>query len=212
MTGLYIILAIVALLIFILFLPIRVYASYFDSVCVYLRICGISFPIYPSKKRRKALRKSQQKKKKSSDFAVSATTQQKKKGLTQHLQSFRLYLRVLKKIEERLRGAFKIEILEMYASVSTGDAASTAILYGAVSQGFSYILAITDAFLRTKYSVKNICVIPNYTGTDSEFKIKIKLSSCLFYLLRTAIYTFFVFNTEKTKEKNTVPTEDDKNG
>ena len=148
MTALYIILAITAFLLFLLFLPIRVYISYNGNICVYLSVLFFRFPLYPRKK--KSASKKRRKRKTAQASASEQAPKEQKKGFSYYLSTFRLFLRVLKKIEVKLRGAFKIEIKEMYASVATGDAASTAIVYGVLSQGFSYALALADNFLKTK--------------------------------------------------------------
>ncbi len=210
--ALYIILAVLAFFALLLIIPIRIYAFYSGSVGVYLSILGIRFSLYPRKKGHGKKKKGTKRKQNTTKKTHSAKEKSEEKGSSPHLKNFRLFLRILKRIEKRLRRAFKIKVLEMRATVATGDAARTAILYGIVSQGFSYILAIADNFLRTGYSEKNIGVIPDYTGEESSFRIRIRLSSNLFYLLGAGIHTALAFLTEKTNLKNTVKTEDQKNG
>ena len=210
--ALYIILAVLMLFALILFLPIRIYAFYTGKINVYLSILGIRFSLYPRKKGYAKKKKGTKRKKGAAPKAPAVKEKSEEKGFSRHLKKFRLFLRILKRIEKRLRRTFKITVLEMRAVVATGDAASTAIMYGMVSQGFSYILAIADNFLKTRYSSKNIDVIPDYTGEKTSFRIRIRLSSSVFFLLSAGIYTALAFLTEKTKLKNTVETEDRKNG
>ena len=210
--ALYIILSVLAFFVLLLVLPIRIYAFYNGKVGVYLSVLGIRFSIYPRKKKFGQRKKGSKRKKSASTKAPATAEKGKEKGFSDHINNLRLFLRILKRIEKRLRRAFKITVLEMRATVATGDAASTAILYGIVSQGFSYILAIANNFVRMGHSAKNIGVIPDYTGEKSSFRIKIRLSSSLFYLLGAGIHTAFAFLKEKTNLKNTVQTEDQENG
>ena len=209
--ALYITLAVLAFFALLLLLPIRLYALYNGRAEVYLSVLGIRFSLYPSKKG-KGKKKKGTKSKKGAAQKAPILEKKEERGFSRHLKTFRLFLRILKRIEKRLRKSFKITVLEMRAAVATGDAASTAILYGVISQGFSYILAIADNFVKTKYAAKNIEVIPDYIGTDSSFHIKIRLSSNLFYLVGAGIHTAFAFLTEKTNLKNKIQTEDQKNG
>ena len=164
------------------------------------------------KRKRKSKKNKAKKKAKKSSGSHAAEKESEKKGFSYYLRTFRLFLRIFKRIEDKLCRSFKITVLEMKASVATGDAASTAILYGVISQGFSYALALADNFIKTKYSNKNIYVVPDYTGTDSVFRIKIKLSSSLFHLIGTGISAAFAYLKERNNTKNKTQSEDQKNG
>ncbi len=211
MTALYIILAILAALLLLLLLPVRIYLFYDGKVCAFLSVFGFRVPLYPRKKKSKAAKR-KRKKKKSLPHSTQKEKTGTKKNFSYYTKNFRLFLRILGKVQKKLRGAFKIEILSMRATVATGDAASTAILYGVISQGFSYVLALADTFWRTKYSPRNIYLAPDYTAEKTEFKIKIRLSSNLFYLIGAGMHTILTFLKEKTKSKNTVETEKNEDG
>lgn len=212
MTALYIIFTVLAVLLLLLLLPIRIYLSYDGSVCAFLSVFGIRFPLYPRKKRKGKTKKAARKKKKSASPPTHKEQEKAKSGVSRYLKNFRFFLTLIQKIQKKLRGAFKIEILRMRATVATGDAASTAILYGVVSQGFSYVLALADTFLKTKYSPENIYLAPDYTAEKTDFKIKIRFSSNLFHLTGAAFHTILTFLKEKNKSKNTVKTEENEHG
>ena len=133
MIALCIVLSALALLSLLLFLPIRIYATYNERVCVYLSFLGVRFSLYPRAKKTRI--KGKRRKKKSVSHAPVKRKEGEKKDFAYYTKTFRLFLRILRRVEKKLRRSFKITVLEMRASLATGDAATTAILYGAVSQG-----------------------------------------------------------------------------
>ena len=210
MTAPWIILGIALFLLLVLLFPIRVILTYDENVSVVLSLLGIRIPLFPrkhrkSKHRRKGARtkKHLEASKKDKDASI------KKKS--DRLSTLKLFLRVLKRIQKKLRGSFTVRIKRMYASIATEDAAKTAILYGVVTQAFSYALAASEEFLKMKYRERDIVIITNYLESESHFDVKIVFASNPFLLIRIALKALFAVYLTNSTPKNDI-TEEHKDG
>lgn len=217
MTALYIIAGIALLLLLLLLLPVHLTIRYDGTrLSVRLYVLFLRFSIYPKRKRvrekdfskaavekrkkkqaKKALKKSERARRKA---------QAKPKGKKDVLSTVRLILHILKGCYPRIARAFRIRVCELRAVIATEDAAKTAILYGAVSQATAILLEVCDRFLWSKRSEKHIEVIPDFCGTESSFRARIRFNSCLFRLLRLAIVAGITFLKHKIQNKNKVQT------
>lgn len=63
----------------------------------------------------------------------------------------------------------------IYVRVATGDAAETAVLYGAVSGAVTYLLAILDRITLLHVKEKTVYVFPDYLADSSAADIRIVL-------------------------------------
>lgn len=205
MTALWIILSVLFVLLFLLFLPIRITLTYNGDVSARLSVLGIGPSLYPKRKRTASRKKRRGRKPKISKGHKAP--QKKKKTVADHIRTAKFFLTVLGRMQKKLRASFRIRIVRMHASIATGDAASTALLYGVVSQSFAYALSLAGHFLKTSYRAKDICVFADYLGSDSRFDVKIIMSSNLFLLGTAGIKTLYVMYTSKTNEKNQVTEE-----
>ncbi len=208
MTALYIILGIAAFLLFLLFMPIRVHVSYDGDIRLKLSVAFLSFLLFPRKKkvsiryyskknmekrRKKALKKAQKEERKRKKTPPPPPVPPKKKTIKDHLRMVKLILLILKKVQKRARGAFKLHISHFCAVLATGDAASTALLYGTVSQSCAYLLALSEGFIKTTYRTKNIVIVPDYCGNETKFLIRLHLTTDIFHLLMLAFSALFAY-------------------
>ena len=78
--------------------------------------------------------------------------------------------------------------------VATGDAASTAILYGSISQALSYLVATLDSITNLD-SLKrsDILIYPDYLSDKLEAKINLTFSIRLIGVVDTALRSLFRF-------------------
>ena len=127
----------------------------------------------------------------------------KKKTVKDYLKILRQVIYILKRIQKRARAAFRIEVRELDAVIATGDAASTAIAYGAVSQAVSYLLALTDAFIKTHYRNKHIAVTPDDLGSESTLSIHIVLRTNLLRVIGLGFTTLFAYLASRKKNFKT---------
>ena len=215
-TFCYVLFGILSILLLLLLFPVRLTISYDTDFRIYLTFFGIPLLRYPkkervrfsdydktkvNKKKKRLLRKEKRKKN---------AAAKDKRSPRDILHTAKLVLRILKQTYPKLQRAFRLRICRLYAVVATEDAAKTAVLYGAVSQSFAYILALCEEFLVCRRSQKSVRVIPDFCQTDCTVRIKIRLVSNLFRLLRFSLAAVMAFFKLKTQDKkHTVQTEGD---
>jgi hypothetical protein len=110
---------------------------------------------------------------------------------------------ILSTFFDRFAKFLTVRAVRLKIGVATGDAASTAILYGVVVQSVAYLLELIDNITHLKslrYSDLN--VYPDYTSESFTADIKIVLTlpvwCTLSLLFRTGIYSI---DKDKDKEK-----------
>ena len=188
-------------LLLLLLLPIRVRLRYGkEGFSVRLFVIGIPFSLYPAGRRVKRKKKSaprQSARKKS-----EAPIEKKTKGLKDYIRLLKLVYRVLSRIQRRFRRSFSVRVKRIYVSVGTGDAASTAIAYGAISQCVSYVLSVADGFLKTRYDKNSVCVIPNYLQERYDFSLHIALCTNPLRLITLGLLTLFAMLGARQKQDN----------
>ncbi len=217
MTALCIILGIVAFILFLLFVPIRLKISYDQDIKLKLSVLFVSFLLFPRpkkvrlrhyskksmlKRQKKAEKKAKKEAAKRKKTPPPPPTPKKKKTIKDHLRMVKLIVLILKKVQKRARGTFKLRISHFYALLATGDAASTALLYGGVSQSCAYILALSKGFIKTSYKAKNICIIPDYCGNETKFFIRLSLRTDIFHLLMLAFSALTAYISSQKTLKN----------
>lgn len=179
MTGLYIVLGIILLIFLLLSLPILIFASYNQDGPL-IKISWFFIPLYNSSKPKKP-----KKKKKKGKKPVNNHTDDVKKGLFASLKQkgvedtadflqnlFREIFTLLGHSEKSI----KIKRFSVDISVSSQDAAQTALLYGGLCAGIypvcSFILK------KIKHNNKNITISvrPDFDKTVCEYDVKILLA------------------------------------
>ena len=204
----YILLAIFLLLLLLLITKIKVYLCYDDSLRVYAEFLFFKFNIIPSKQRKKKKKKS---KKSNSTKANtpsnvksnSVTNNSKEKSAIQKLFDVReALLALIKKFFKRLH--FRFIVLKV--NIGTDNAATTAILYGAVNQGVSYLLESLKSISKVDItSNSDISINADFLSQKSDFKAKIVLYLHVASLIHVGIHAIIThFKIKSTKE--------DKNG
>lgn len=212
MTALCVIFTVIALVLFLLFLPIHLKISYDGELSLKLSVLFLVFKLYPrqkkislryyskknmDKRRRKEERKNRKAPKKAKQ--ISPQPPPKKKTVKDHLRTLKLILMILKKTQKRVRGAFRLRISRFYVLVATGDAASTALLYGGVSQSCAYILALIEKTIKTSYKKQDVIIVPDYRGNETKFFIKLQLRTDILHLLAAALSALIAyFSSQKT--------------
>ena len=98
------------------------------------------------------------------------------KGKPDVIYILKFILNLFKNFGEHYAAKFKVHILKLDVTVATGDAASTAILYGAVSQAAGYLIEFlknsTDLTI-PRFAKLNIGT--DFCGETTQFDVKIKV-------------------------------------
>lgn len=145
-----------------------------------------------AKKEKKEEKKRQKKEKQ----AVKAAKKKKKKGAAPEKAvppkkkrslkaSLRLVIRLVKLLLDKFGKHLRIKVKRLRLTVATGDAASTALVYGGVSQSVAYLLALLNRFSRLKVKKNSLSVGADFLSEKTTADIKISLSISLAGLIAT---------------------------
>ena len=176
-----------------LLLRVRVVITCREQVCVQLHILCLHFTLYPrrrrlklrqySKKRlAKAERKAAKKAKKKAGHTKKAPEQ--KRTLRERIALVRAISAALIR---RTSKHLKLHAARLHIRVATGDAASTAILHGAVCASLSHLLAGLDRVTVLDAASPDVCVEPDFTAERSSVDVKIIFSIRVFAVIATAL-------------------------
>ena len=174
MTGIYILLGIILFFTFLLSLRANVRLEFQDELLLSISVLGIKIKLVPGKdkpvnykdytykkhqkrlekKRLADLKKAEKKKekaeakKKKKEQRKSETAEQKKARKNHPKRSVSdwidIAVSVLAVFFEKFSKRLHIKVARLKVNVATGDAASTAILYGAIIQSVAYLIEILD--------------------------------------------------------------------
>ena len=170
--GIYILLGIILFFAFLLSLKANVRLEFQDELILSISVLGIKIKLVPGKnkpvnykdytykkhqkriekKRLADIEKAEKKKKKSEskkkEQRKSETAEQKKARRSQPKRSVSdwidIAISVLSVFFDKFSKRLHIKVARLKVNVATGDAASTAILYGAVIQSVAYLIEILD--------------------------------------------------------------------
>ncbi len=244
MTGLYILLGIIAFFAFILSLKVNVRLEFKDEMILSISVLGIKIKILPGKgpkpinykdytyeKHQKRLEKEQlaaQKKaeKKKTKAAAKKKKKEERKAETKEQKKARknhpkrsisdwvnIGVGVLAIFFEKFTRHFHIKIARLKVNVATGDAASTAIMYGAIVQSVAYVIELlqritnVDGLEKADISV-NADYLSEKTSLDLCFVFSMRvwhLFDILFGIIGRAIKRFIATSPESQSAPSQVP-------
>ncbi len=208
MTGVIVILAIAAFIALLLSLKAVIVVSYAEDVAVVLRIGAIPIRITPRKKKKVKLsayserkrkkkeaeerKKLEKKRQKKADKRKKEKTKPKKESKKSLKETINLVCALLKVAVGRFAKHLRIRVAKLHVSVATGDAASTAVAYGAIVQSASYLAALLDRANKLDAPAKaDVMICADYlsekTHADVEIGFSLRLWQMLDVLLRTGI-------------------------
>ena len=125
------------------------------------------------KQARKAAKKATKKKKRQSQHKGGEQGSAPKRTLREKIRLVRALAAVLiRSTHKHLR----LHAARLHVRVATGDAATTAVTYGAVSASLAYLLAGLDKVTRLKAQPPDVAVTADFLGERSLADIKIVFS------------------------------------
>ena len=215
----YLIPLIIALVIvFLLFLKIRICLSYEDEFVVKVKVLFFNISIIPKKEKKikpknyslKKLQKRQDKLKKKNQKTEQKAQKHKDEHPKDKATKIKDILELIKIILNNVLSPFgkylKIEILKLYVKIATNDPSKTAIIYGGVSQTASYIIEwlsnITNVDVKKKESIN---IFADFLSDKSEAAINITLGLRVWHLFSISFKFAFAFlknNLNKQKEQS----------
>ncbi len=222
MKGLLIAAAIIA---FILLFKVKITIAYADEVALTVTLLGIPIRILPAKQKKvrvwrynlRRMRKKDAKrraglKKKAQADAVKAAQKKQRKAEQKEAKKgqpkaplgeiITMVLELVKVVFSRFGRHLRIDVTRLRLVVATGDAAQTAILWGAICPAVGALLEILDRITNLR-TVKNcdIDVVPDFAADTFRADICIAFSLRVWHLFDIAFRALFSF----IKHKPNVP-------
>lgn len=183
MIALYIILGITLLIGLILVLRVRLVINFDDDLCVYLSFLFFTYRIYPEKPKKSKSKRRKSKKSKNTKAEASTKSEEPKKEDTVVSKLWAIRKVLLTTIEKFL-GKVHFKFVKLNAVVGCENAAATALLYGAVSQGVAYLIEVLDNISNVDISKRSeISVKSDFVSQKSSLDGKIVLYISVVHLL-----------------------------
>ena len=236
MPALNVIIVIVLFFAFLLSLKATVTIAYCGEVTLFVRVLFLKIKILPAKKKKypksmsakkmrklkekQAKKEAAKKKKKAEKKAAKelekqekikakaeGTVKKEKKSPGEILDIVSLVANLLKQVIGKFFGHLRIKIARIRLKIATGDAATTAITYGAVTQAINVLFPIIDNIKTVKTPVnKDIDISADFCSDETEIDIELSfaLRVChLFHVLGAALGQLikYIFKTVKRKIK-----------
>ena len=207
--------AVLVLVAFLLSLRVRFCIRAGESVVLELKILFLHLRLYPKKKKidprdysprriERAKKKDAKKNaKKAAKRAKKASKHQKKQ--TDADGSVKLTLRdkvalvraLCAVLIRRTHKHLRLHAAKLHVCVATGDPATTAITYGAVSQSISYLLAGLDQVTHLKAAEPDVSVFADFLAEKPRIEANIIFSIRVWGALATALPVLFTYLNKK---------------
>lgn len=225
MKGWIIFLSVVAIIWLIGMISANVVLTYDNKLSVYIKVLFLKFRITPKvikkpnpskytakkyakmlEKQAKAEEKKAKKKKTGSTAVTGAKSNAKKKGpgsLEDIVELVDLVLELVKRLLASFGKHLRITAARMRIKVATGDAATTAIAYGAVCQSVAYIVEILHNI--TNFKVKkndDINVVADFAADKSELDLKLIFRLRVWHVFAMLFAVLNGYIIKKLKNKN----------
>lgn len=212
MTALIIILAIVILIALLLSVKVVLRITYADSLAIYLKILFVKIRLYPSKKREKKYphsmsrrkakkikdslegkKKLSKKKKQKKDKKDKPDKEEEAPDLISIVSIVTSFVKSFLKV---FAGSVRLKFSRLKIVVASEDAATTAITYGAVTQGINVLFPLLEGIKNVKKlpPKKELSVRADFLSdtpsVDIDVNIYIRVGGALKALLIAAARTF----------------------
>lgn len=193
--------------------------EYADELALSVRVLFIKINILPKKEGGKRIRsmsrkkseriekklkqkadKKRLKKEAKKEQKKAEKKEKKKTSISDIMNTVNLATTVAKAALGSFFGHLRVDVARFKIRIATGDAASTAIAYGAVSQTVAYLLAIFENNKRVKGLKKaEMDIVCDFLGESSSADIKISFSLRVWHLFHLAFSSLISFIKHKLK-------------
>ena len=216
LTFIIILLSVIAFFALLLSINVRLILEYQGEPALFLKILFVKIRLFSDKKKKRrrsmSKRKAQRikdgiKKKKEEKKQRKEEQKKENKGSAKGIIStVNLVASTVKRLLSLFTKHLKIKVARIRIKIATGDAATTAIEYGAVTQSINVLLPLLEEI--DNFSVSrnaDIRVNADFTAQESEADIRVSLSLRACHILKIAFSTLFnlikhQFNDLKGKE------------
>ncbi len=201
MTALYILLGIFGFFAILFSIPVHVVAKVGSELGVWIRFLFIRIPIFPAKKKKKKAgkKKPKKKKEKSKKKAPAEGAEVKKKKPKRDIVGLvKLLLKIVAAVLRKFPRHFGVKIHAYEIIVATGDAAKTAITYGAVTGLSANLFRALRKATRFRIARKApVNVYADFVGTKTRANVCIDINLTITDVLCMALAAGFAFAKAK---------------
>ena len=202
---------------FLLSLRVRLTVRAGDTVTLDLKILFLRVRLYPKKKKikprdhsPKRLERAKKKMAKRAEKKAKKVRKHKKEHAAESSPAVKLTLRdkiVLVRalcavVIRRTHKHLHLRAARLHVRVATGDPATTAIAYGAISQSVAYLLAGLDQITHLKATEPDVSVQADFLGEKSHVEADITFSIRVWGAVATAIPVLFAYLNKKRALKS----------
>lgn len=203
-TALYVILGIVLLFALLLSLRIGICIMYSEDLTVYLKILFIKIRLFPKKE--KKYRPSRSDKKKGKGDATSDSRVKKKTVSHENKAPLSETLKTITEIVSTFARTFAkhlhVRLARIHVCVASGDAAQTAILYGAISGACACLIDALDSITNLDGMRRSsINIYADFLSEKCKADISITLSISVFGALATLSKTLFRYIRSRSEKE-----------
>lgn len=214
---------------FLLSLKATVTVEYNGEVALSVRVLFIKLRILPKKEKKRsrsmsrrkaqrlraAMEKKEAKKKekaakkkaaKAEKKAQSASAKKKKLSGQEIVDIVSLICQLVRAVIETFFGHLRIKLARIRLVIATGDAATTAIAYGAVTQSINVLFPLLESVRTLSLPVgDNISVSTDFTSDRTEIDVKLSFSLRVWHLFHVALAALWrlikhTFKVQKRKD------------
>ena len=210
MIALWIVGGIVLFLSALLALPLHLIITYRETVTVRARVLFFPITLYPRKpksskalaaaerrKQKKAAKRAKRGKKKPPKPTQAAPAKEKR-TLQENLALVRgIVAALFRKTGKHLR----LKAARIHLRVATGDAATTALAYGATSASLSFLLAALDRVTKLRAKPGDVLLVADYLSERPSADIKLVFTLRIWGAISTAFSAAMTFLKHRTARK-----------
>ena len=139
------------------------------------------------KAEKKRLKAEEKKRKKQAKKELAENEPKKKKSLSEILDVIRMITDTAKKSATTFFGHLRVDVARLHVNVATGDAATTAIAYGAISEAAFYLFEILEPLDGMSMPAKkDVSINADFLSDSFTADIKISLSIRVWHVFHTA--------------------------
>ena len=213
--------AILALIVIFLLIKVSLIIQYDDGVTLKLRILFITVRLYPEKEKKrrknplhkrmwsyaKHVFKLPKRHKKSAK--KEADDGKKRASASTILETIQTVCIIVKEVVSKFAKHLRIKIAKINIKLATGDAAQTAIAYGALTQSINVLFPLLEDIKNFSMPKnKDINISPDFLSEESEMELKLVFSLRVWQILSTAISILYkliihsIKSLERKERKN----------
>lgn len=198
---LYVLLSVLLLIVFILSLSIRFHVQYLNNVpAAYVKILCFKLPLYPSKPKKKTKKTKVKKKQRKK---TSAPEEKPKQSLGDIRSGVGTVIDIITALLEKFLSSLTVTATRIHISVGSDNAAKTALLYGGICQGVSYLIELLDNVARLK-THKNtyIHVGCDFSSEETVAEIHLVLSMRVYRIIGHGFRVLKLLIKQKIKNES----------